>query len=64
MNIVKMALVAACAIASTSASAKVLDMPATAAAAKVSTCYYIGSYIAPDGVYDVYQCYGNGDGSY
>lgn len=64
MKTLKMALIAACALASTSASASALDTQPKAATSKVSTCYYVGSYITPDAIYDVYDCYSNGDGSY
>ena len=64
MRVVKMALVAACAFASTSAVANVAESRAKAAASEVSTCYYQYSIITEDGIYDVYTCYSNGDGSY
>ena len=64
MKILKIALVVACAIASTSATANSLVPPAKGTNAAVSTCYYVGSYITPDAIYDVYDCYSNGDGSY
>lgn len=64
MKIFKVALAVACVVVSTSATANRLETTAKAGASKVSTCYYVGSYITPDTIYDVYECYSNGDGSY
>ncbi len=63
-NTLKMALVAACAIASTSATAQPIENQGISAASKVNTCYYEYSILTPDATYDVYTCYSNGDGSY
>lgn len=63
MRMLKIAFVAACALASASATAGVVpNQPASAS--KVSTCYYRYSVITPDAIYDVYECYSNGDGTY
>ena len=63
MKPLKLALIALCAVASTAASASVTQVPAGAKPAKVSTCYYEYSVITGDAIYDVYTCYGNGDGT-
>lgn len=59
----KLAL-AACAVASTSVPANAVQTPLKSGMSSVSTCYYVGSYITEDGIYDVYRCYSNGDGTY
>ena len=64
MRMLKMALAVACAVASTSAAASVVGNETKSTASEVSTCYYMYTIITPDGVYDVYECYGNGDGTY
>lgn len=64
MSILKTALTVAFAVASTSSMASVVEKQATSAAPQVSTCYYQYSILAPDGVYDVYTCYNNFDGTY
>lgn len=64
MGILKMALAAACAIASTSATANVVGNQSKSATSEVSTCYYQYSIITESGTYDVYECYSNGDGTY
>ena len=64
MRMLKMALAVACAIASTSATAGVVEKQSNSAASEVSTCYYMYTIITPEGVYDVYECYSNGDGTY
>lgn len=65
MKILKMALAAAFAVASASATASVVEKHPNSSASQVSTCYYQYSIITEDGtVYDVYECYPNGDGSY
>lgn len=63
MKMLKMAVAVACAFASTAATAGVVES-SKAAASDVSTCYYEYTIITQDGVYDVYYCYSNGDGSY
>ena len=64
MKYLKMAFVAMCAVASTSASAGMIQTPASAGlSAKVSTCYYEYTIITADAVYDVYTCYDNGNGT-
>jgi hypothetical protein len=62
MKALKMAFAIACAVASTAASAGVVEKKA--ATSGVSTCYYEYTVITPDGVYDVYTCYSNGNGTY
>lgn len=64
MKTLKAALIAACAVCSTSATASMAEMQSKPGISTVSTCYYIGSYITPEAIYDVYECYSNGDGSY
>lgn len=64
MKILKMVLAAACAVASTSATATVLETQANPGNSQVSTCYYIGQVIIGDTIYDAYECYSNGDGTY
>lgn len=64
MKILKAALIAVCAVCSTSATASMLETRSKDATSKVSTCYYEYTVITPDGAYDVYTCYSNGDGSY
>lgn len=64
MSIVKIALALSFAAASASATAAVVHPQSESAASAVSTCYYQYSIITNDGVYDVYTCYSNGDGSY
>lgn len=64
MRMLKMALAVACAVASTSATASVVEKQSKAASSSVSTCYYEYTIITPDGVYDVYTCYSNGNGTY
>ncbi|MFA5968729.1 MAG: hypothetical protein WC816_05750 [Sphingomonas sp.] len=64
MKILKIALAVTCAVASTAATANVVKRQKTPESAKVSTCYYVGSYITETEIYDFYDCYSNGDGSY
>ncbi len=65
MTILKTALALVFAVASTSASANIVEKQSTSAASEVSTCYYEGSFISENGdIYDVYTCYSNGNGSY
>jgi hypothetical protein len=64
MKMLKMAFVAACALASTTAGASVVQAQPNGAASQVNTCYYEFSILTPDAIYDVYTCYSNGDGSY
>jgi hypothetical protein len=59
-----MALALACAVASTGAAAGVLENTSKGASSDVSTCYYQYTIITEDGVYDVYTCYSNGNGTY
>ena len=63
MKILKMAVALAFAAASTAATAASVVTPANSRG-DVSTCYYMYTIITPDGVYDVYECYQNSDGSY
>ena len=64
MKMFSIALAAACALASTTASAKVVEQPAKATTAPVSTCYHVGTYYTAEATYYVYDCYDNGDGSF
>ncbi len=64
MKSLKLAFAAACAFAATAASAGVAEAKGSPAASGVNTCYYQYSILTPDAIYDVYYCYGNGDGSY
>ena len=64
MRVMKMALAVASAFASTSAFAGVASTQSAAASSQVSTCYYEYTIITEEGVYDVYTCYSNGDGTY
>jgi opacity protein-like surface antigen len=62
MKILKMALAAACALASTAAPAAVVN--AQTKAPNTSHCHYEGTVIMEDGAYDVYYCHYVGDGWY
>jgi hypothetical protein len=64
MTTLKIALAMLGAIASTSASAGVVDVQAKSTGAKASTCYYVGTILTAEATYDVYECYDNGNGSY
>jgi hypothetical protein len=64
MKSLKLALIAACVLASTSASAAVREAPQQSSAPKASTCFYEYSIITADAIYDVYTCYSTGDGNY
>ena len=64
MKNLKMALALACAFASTSATASVLEKQSENATSAVSTCYYEYTILTADAIYDVYTCYSNGDGSW
>ncbi|AXJ94890.1 MULTISPECIES: hypothetical protein [unclassified Sphingomonas] len=64
MKMIKIAFLAACVTAAASAPAHALDKKPAATAARMSSCYYEYSIITADAIYDVYTCYGNGDGSY
>lgn len=64
MKIMKMALAAAFAVASTSAVASAVETEAKSGAVNASHCHYEGTVIMPDGVYDVYYCHYVGDGWY
>lgn len=64
MKILKMGLAVACALASTSAAASVVEPSTKSGASEVNTCYWRYSVITPDAEYHVYDCYSNGDGSY
>jgi len=64
MKNLKIALAMLGAIASTGASASVTDVQPKSTGAKASTCYYVGTLLTAEAIYDVYECYDNGDGSY
>jgi len=64
MKMFNIALAAACALASTTATAKVVEQPAKTTTAPVSTCYHVGTYYTAEATYYVYDCYDNGDGSF
>ncbi len=64
MKTLSLLIAAACTLATTGASAAVVDRSAPAAASPVATCSYVGSYYTVEATYDVYECYSNGDGSY
>lgn len=65
MKIMKMALVAAFAVASTTATASVVETQKKGEAPSASHCHPTGIVvIMPDGVYDVYECHYVGGGWY
>jgi hypothetical protein len=64
MKMLKMALVAACAFASTSVGASVGEAQPKGVTSDVNTCYPQYAIITADAIYIVYDCYSNGDGSY
>jgi len=64
MKILKIALALTCAAASTAATANAVKKQENALTPKVSTCYYSGTVIIDNEIYDFYDCYSNGDGSY
>lgn len=64
MKILNIAIAAAFAVASTSATASVVDTQAKGKTPNTSHCHYEGSVIMPDGIYDVYYCHHVGDGWY
>lgn len=64
MKILKMALAAAFAVASTSVTAGVMEAQPKNDAVNASHCHYAFSVRMIDGVYDVYDCHYIGDGWY
>lgn len=65
MKIMQIALAAAFAVASTTATAGVVETQAKGKAASASHCHPTDMVvIMPDGVYDVYECHYIGGGWY